>query len=163
MKQACQKYFQAWLLIVTQLAASQSEARFDIVTNMDYNSLKPSDSIWRDGSESLLDQVMACHLLGTNPLPARLMIYCQVDPWKQTSVKYQSKHIQFQSIKSLENVVCKMLAILFWHQCLNCAMTRWLCWWRNINLHISSYLLAVKSLICSSVNKLYFVPSSWRR
>ena len=53
-----------------------------------------------------IDQIMACRLCGTKPLPNTTQ--CQFDHWEQTSAELQSKHILFHSF---ENIVCKMAAI----------------------------------------------------
>ena len=44
-----------------------------------------------------LVQVMACHLFGTKPLPEPMLAYCQLDSWKQISVKFESKFYHFHS------------------------------------------------------------------
>ena len=46
------------------------------------------------------------------PLSEPMLEYCQLDPWEQTSMKYQSKFIHFHSRKCIWNVVWKMAAIL---------------------------------------------------
>ena len=37
-----------------------------------------------------LIRVMACRLFGAKPLPEPMLAYCQLDPWEQTSVKFES-------------------------------------------------------------------------
>ena len=41
---------------------------------------------------SALVQVMACRSFGAKPLPEPMLKYCQLDPWKHTSVKFESKY-----------------------------------------------------------------------
>ena len=56
---------------------------------------------------------MACRLFGAKLLPELMLSYCQLDPWEQTSVKFESKYKIFIHENSLENVVCQMAVILF--------------------------------------------------
>ena len=35
---------------------------------------------------------MACRLFGAKPLSEPLLEYCLLDPWEQTSVKFESKY-----------------------------------------------------------------------
>ena len=48
---------------------------------------------WCHWTGSPLVQIMACRLFGAKPLPESMMEYCYLAPWKQTSVKSQSKFI----------------------------------------------------------------------
>ena len=38
---------------------------------------------------------MACRLFGAKPLSKPMLGYCQLDPYEQTSVKFQSKYTTF--------------------------------------------------------------------
>ena len=71
---------------------------------------------------SLLVQIMASRLRGTKPLPESAVTCCQWDPWKQTSVKFQTKYkILFRKCIwrcFLQNVghflpACLFLALIF--------------------------------------------------
>ena len=46
---------------------------------------------------------MACRLFGDKPLPEPMLIYCQLDPWEETSVKNESQlktfHLKMLSTK----------------------------------------------------------------
>ena len=53
----------------------------------------------RQWTESTLVQVMACRLFGAKPLPEPMPPYCQLDPCKQTSGKFESKYKTFHSWK----------------------------------------------------------------
>ena len=57
----------------------------------------------RQWTRSALVQIMACRLFGVKPLPEPTLTYCQLNPWGQTSVKFESKY---------KNIVCEMEAIL---------------------------------------------------
>ena len=57
-------------------------------------------------------QVMTCRLYGSKPLPEPMLLYCQLDHWEQTSVKYKSKYKAFIQENAFENVVCEMAVIL---------------------------------------------------
>ena len=46
---------------------------------------------------SALFQIMACRLFGTKPLSKPVPGYCQLDPWEQISVKFESKYNTFDS------------------------------------------------------------------
>ena len=52
----------------------------------------PGAVYMRQWTGSALVQIMACRLLGTNPLSKPMLGYCQLDPQEQTSVKFQSKY-----------------------------------------------------------------------
>ena len=54
---------------------------------------------------------------GAKPLPEPTLFYCQLDSYEQSSVKYLSKHRFFFYKKKVENVVCKITAILFQPHC----------------------------------------------
>ena len=51
---------------------------------------------------------MACRMVGAKPWREPVLLYCQLGPLEQTSVKFESKHQTFRSW----NVVCEMVAIL---------------------------------------------------
>ena len=38
---------------------------------------------------------MACRLFGAKPLPEPMLTYCQLDPYEQTSLKFESKYKTF--------------------------------------------------------------------
>ena len=70
---------------------------------------------------SLVIQVMAIHQFNTNSLPEPMLPYCQLIPWKQTSLKYQSKYKKkFFQVNACEDV-CKMPTILFRPQSVACS------------------------------------------
>ena len=50
---------------------------------------------------SSLLQIMACRLLGAMPFSEPMLNYCQLNPWQQTSVKFESKYHNFHSSKLL--------------------------------------------------------------
>ena len=56
---------------------------------------------------------MAWQLTGRKPLHEAIMTYCQLDPHKQTSVKFYSRYTKFFWEKAFENAICKLSAILF--------------------------------------------------
>ena len=62
---------------------------------------------------------MACRLFDTKPLFKSVLIYCHLDPWEQTSVKFYWTYYNFLSRKVFNNVVCKMVAFLFRQQWVN--------------------------------------------
>ena len=47
----------------------------------------------------LLVQVMACRPIGAKPLPEPLLAYCQLYPWEQISLKFESQSYHFHSRK----------------------------------------------------------------
>ena len=44
---------------------------------------------------------MACRLFGAKPLPEPMLAYCQLDPWEQVSVKFESEFHNFHSRKCI--------------------------------------------------------------
>ena len=42
---------------------------------------------------------MTCRLFGAKPLPEPMLVNCPLDPWEQTSVKFESKYKTFHSRK----------------------------------------------------------------
>ena len=51
------------------------------------NSVRPSAAYMRQWIESALVQIMACRLFGTKLLSKPMLVYCQLGPYEQTSVK----------------------------------------------------------------------------
>ena len=49
----------------------------------------------------LLVQVMACRLFSAKPLPEPKLVYCQLDPWEQASVKFEFEFYSFHSRKCI--------------------------------------------------------------
>ena len=64
-----------------------------------FNSLKPSDAYMLHWNKPSLAQIMACHLFGTKPLSETMVIFCQLDPKEQYSVKLKSKVKQIKKKK----------------------------------------------------------------
>ena len=52
------------------------------------NSSPPSDACMHQWTGSAMVQVMTCRLFGVKPLPEPMLIYCQLDPLEQISVKF---------------------------------------------------------------------------
>ena len=52
--------------------------------------MRPSDAYMRWIGSALV-QVIACRLSGAKSLPEPMLPYCQLDPWEQTSVNFESK------------------------------------------------------------------------
>ena len=55
---------------------------------------------------------MAHRLFGTKSLSKPMLGYYQLDPWEQTSVKFESKYKLFIHENPSENIVYEMAAIL---------------------------------------------------
>ena len=53
-----------------------------------FNSSPPSAAYMCQWIGSALVEIMARHLLGTEPLSEPMMDYCQLGPYEQTSVKF---------------------------------------------------------------------------
>ena len=64
-------------------------------------------------TESALVQIMACRLFGANPLPEPMLAHCQMDPWEQISVKFESEFYHFHSRKW----ICKCRLPKWWPFC----------------------------------------------
>ena len=71
-----------------------------LTTKKAFNSSSPNAAYIHQWSESILVQVMACHLVGAKPLPEPMMNVCQVDPQEQTSVELKIK-MQISSLMKL--------------------------------------------------------------
>ena len=77
------------------------------------NSSPPSAAYTRRWTGSSLVQVMACRLFGAKPLPEPMLVYCQLDSWKQVSVKFESEFLSFSFTKMhLKMWSAQMAAIL---------------------------------------------------
>ena len=61
------------------------------------NLSPPSATYKHQWIGSALVQIMACCLFSTKPLSKPMLSHCQLDPWEQTSVKFQSKYNTFYS------------------------------------------------------------------
>ena len=46
-----------------------------------------------------LVRVMACRLFGAKPLPEPMLVYCQLESWKQLSVIFKEMHLKMSSVK----------------------------------------------------------------
>ena len=55
----------------------------------------PSPAYMRQWNGSVLVQIMASHQFGAKPLSKAMLIYCQLDSWKQISVKLESEFYHF--------------------------------------------------------------------
>ena len=80
-------------------------------------SLRPSDSYMHQKTWQSLVQIMGCRLFGAKPLSDPMMVYCQLDPKKRTSLKYYLR-VNFHSGKCSWKY-CEMAAILSRPQCVN--------------------------------------------
>ena len=60
-----------------------------------FNTSPPRSAYMRHWTRSALVQVMACRLFGAKPLHKPMLIYCQLGPWEQTSMKFASKYKTF--------------------------------------------------------------------
>ena len=61
------------------------------------NSSCPGAAYMRQWGRTALAQVMACRLLDTKPLPEPMLIYCQLEPSGQLSMKIESQFLHFHS------------------------------------------------------------------
>ena len=68
------------------------------ISFMVYSS-PPSATYMRRWTGSALVQAMTCCLFGAKPLPEPVLTYCQLDPWKKTSVKVESKNCSFMKMR----------------------------------------------------------------
>ena len=50
---------------------------------------------------------MVCRLLGAEPLSKPMLGYCQLDPYEQTSVKFDQNTKIFIHEDASENIVCQ--------------------------------------------------------
>ena len=71
-------------------------AHFFVVKSSVFNSSPPSAAYMCQWIGSTLVQIMACHLFCAKPLSKPMLVYCQLDPYKQISVKFQSKYKSFR-------------------------------------------------------------------
>ena len=65
------------------------------------NSSLPGAAYMRQWMGSALVHIMACRLFGAKPLSEPMLDYCKLDPWEQTSVKFESKYKTFHSRKCI--------------------------------------------------------------
>ena len=81
------------------------------LNGMFINSFPTSAAYIRQWTGSSLDQVLACRLFGTKPLPEPIQTFCRLDSCKQISVKYKLELFFFIIIFIQENafksVVCQ--------------------------------------------------------
>ena len=91
-------------------------------TNSNYdgiNSSMPSDAYMRQYNILTLVQIMACRLFGAKPLSEPMLPCCQLDHEDHISVKFYSNSKVLIHENAVENVVCKMAAIVSRSQCVN--------------------------------------------
>ena len=68
---------------------------------MSITSSPPSAAYMHQWTGSALVQVMACRLFGAKPLPEPMLVDCQLESWKQVSVKFGSEFYHFYSRKCI--------------------------------------------------------------
>ena len=70
------------------------------------NSYAPRAAYMRRWTGSTLVQGMACRMSGAKPFPEPMLFYCKLDPWEQTSAKFESKWktVHYENIIGI--VVC---------------------------------------------------------
>ena len=61
------------------------------------NSSTPWATFMRQWIGSSLVQIMACRLFGAKPLSEPMLVYCQLDSWKQFLMKFESEFYHFHS------------------------------------------------------------------
>ena len=66
-----------------------------------FNSSPPNAAYGHQWIGSALVQIMACRLLGAKPLSQPMLGYCQLDPYEQIAMKFQSKYKTFHSRKCI--------------------------------------------------------------
>ena len=71
------------------------------VSTSSFNLSPPNATYIPRWTESVLVQVIACRLLGANPLPEPMHTYCQLHPQEHTLVKLESKYKTFHSRKCI--------------------------------------------------------------
>ena len=102
-----------WLLPVVYLHSVFTSERLCVLFFVQLVNSSPGAAYMRQWIWSALVQIMTCRLFGAKPLPKPMLCYCQLDPWKQTSLKFESNYKTLNSVKkALENVVCEIAAIL---------------------------------------------------
>ena len=79
----------------TGLRPDDTIVRFESYNTYSLNSSPPSAAYMRRWTGSTLVQTMACRLVGTKPLSEQMPVYCQLEPWKQISVKFESELLPF--------------------------------------------------------------------
>ena len=82
----------------TEKAQTYHENMF---ANYTFNSLRPIDAYMRRQHRPSLVQIMFCRLFGAKPLSEPMLTFWQLDPWEETSVKFQSKFKYFHSRKGM--------------------------------------------------------------
>ena len=82
-----------------------------------FNTLKPGDAYMHKWIGPMLVQAMACCLFSIKLLPKPMVNYCEMDSKNQTCVKFESKYEDFHTKNAFENIICNMVAILFWSLC----------------------------------------------
>ena len=65
------------------------------------NLSPPSAARMHQWIGSALVKIMACRLFGAKPLSKPMLCYCQLDPFEQTSMKFESKYTFFHSRKCI--------------------------------------------------------------
>ena len=76
---------------------------------------------------------MACHLFSAKPLSKTMLGYCQLNPWKQTSVNIKMQNFSLTKMQLKIYIICEMAAILSrgsWVKCPSHGSWQvlWECW-----------------------------------
>ena len=101
------------------------------------NSSPPSAAYMRQWTGPSLVQVMACRLFDAEPLPEQMLIYCQLDPWEQVSVKFNQNFCLSYKKMHFKMPSAKMAAILSRGRWVNILRPRQMAAtsWRHFQMH----------------------------
>ena len=101
-------------------------------------------------ARSSLVQVMSRHLIWSAPSHHHNQFYCQLDPYEQTSVKFELTYNNFHSC----HLTCKMATILSQPQCVN--MDAWA--HTNSRFQWQPYGTKNENVLVDEINK---IPVIW--
>ena len=83
------------------------------------NSSRLGDANMHHWTGSSLVQVMACHLFGAEPSPEPMLTYWQRNLLNKFQWHFDWNIMVFTEEDIFEHVICRMMTILFWPQCVN--------------------------------------------
>ena len=104
----------------------------------------------RQQTKPPLVQKMACQLFSDRPSFESMMVYCWLDPWKQTSVKFEYKYNNFKTRKYIWK--CRLQKII--------SSRTHVCWMGVFRLMDINMTFTVIYSVVREERNLWFYPQS---
>ena len=118
--QWCERMVLSYIFMnMTVHIISQSRQGYECVCLWFHELREAEWCIYVSGTKVIIGVYMAWCLFGAKQLSKSMLEFCQLYPWKKTSVKLYRYLYLFIKDNAFENVVCQMVPILSRPRCVN--------------------------------------------